>query len=546
MKTRMGWVLALGGAACGGGEPPAAPQPSSSPAIVVASVAPPVASTPPVASAQPEKQHTWRAFTFDPPASCVIDATGALAKPIDLRLGQEPFVTIDRVEWAELHLFEGEKPKAILVARTAAIDVAGEVDASQLGLVPKARTMNDGWWAFERASPSAVTKTDLLLSSGYPDGVSGDAGLKQRVTCASLVLDAPSWADDTRGTPTDLKPNATAPLRSAPGGKAVAKIDVGVNGVTSQPRLLETRGNQVKLLLRDNGAIVEAWTDASVLVKPKTAAQLSAQANGMQMQMLAALSGGTGGYDLSAGATRPAPLPPCSHALTVWTKSGEEYVAVATVRAGVAIARPSEGVSNALIEAVDLGIPARPGTASFVPNTDLGGLKTGGGVMTPGIPQYAASTFVKREDLATCSGGAASPTYVATKSRGLVAGQPPPAPTTSQPPPPTPSPGDATLGGTTASVPIANADRVVAGLRPRLRACYNKGLEAAPDAAGKVSFAAEVGANGEVNAVKVTADKSMPAAATACMKRVIQNAQFDAPGKPSTLTIPVTFAKRKP
>jgi hypothetical protein len=46
--------------------------------------------------------------------------------------------------------------------------------------------------------------------------------------------------------------------------------------------------------------------------------------------------------------------------------------------------------------------------------------------------------------------------------------------------------------------------------------------------------------------VKVIADKSMPAVATACMKRAIQNAQFDAPGKPSTLTIPVTFAKGKP
>jgi len=86
----------------------------------------------------------------------------------------------------------------------------------------------------------------------------------------------------------------------------------------------------------------------------------------------------------------------------------------------------------------------------------------------------------------------------------------------------------------------------LAGLRPRLRACYNKALQAAPDAAGKVSFTAEVAPNGEVSAVKVIADKSMPAVATACMKRAIQNAQFDAPGKPSTLTIPVTFAKGKP
>lgn len=105
--------------------------------------------------------------------------------------------------------------------------------------------------------------------------------------------------------------------------------------------------------------------------------------------------------------------------------------------------------------------------------------------------------------------------------------------------------GEAQLGGTTATVPISDADRVVAGLRPRFRACYQQGLNSDPNMSGKVVISARVGPNGEVASADISQNSGLSAGVASCIARVVRNAQFSSPGGGgSTLNIPVTFVQQ--
>lgn len=105
--------------------------------------------------------------------------------------------------------------------------------------------------------------------------------------------------------------------------------------------------------------------------------------------------------------------------------------------------------------------------------------------------------------------------------------------------------GDAQLGGTTSTVPISDADRVVAGLRPRFRACYQQGLNSDPNMSGKVVISAKVGPNGEVSSADISQNTGLSPSVASCIARVVRNAQFSPPGGGgSTLNIPVTFVQQ--
>jgi hypothetical protein len=105
--------------------------------------------------------------------------------------------------------------------------------------------------------------------------------------------------------------------------------------------------------------------------------------------------------------------------------------------------------------------------------------------------------------------------------------------------------GDAAIGGTSATVPISDADRVVAGLRPRFRACYNQGLQTDPSQQGKVLISTKVGPNGEVQSADVVQNTGLSQSVASCIARVVRGAQFSPPGGGgSTLQIPVTFVQQ--
>lgn len=106
--------------------------------------------------------------------------------------------------------------------------------------------------------------------------------------------------------------------------------------------------------------------------------------------------------------------------------------------------------------------------------------------------------------------------------------------------------GIAQTGVSTATVPISDADRVVAGLRNRFRKCYQDGLNSDPSMSGKVTITAKVGPNGEVQSASPSSNTGLSPAVASCIARVVRNAQFSPPGGGgSTLNIPVTFVQQK-
>jgi hypothetical protein len=92
---------------------------------------------------------------------------------------------------------------------------------------------------------------------------------------------------------------------------------------------------------------------------------------------------------------------------------------------------------------------------------------------------------------------------------------------------------------------IANAARVVAGMRAGFRNCYNKGLQENPDSQGSIRLSIKVGAGGEVSGVTATPSGNLPPSVVACVQARARSAQFDPPdGGSAVVQVPVTFVKQ--
>jgi hypothetical protein len=207
-------------------------------------------------------------------------------------------------------------------------------------------------------------------------------------------------------------------------------------------------------------------------VSDNRAAALSAQAEQMQMAMLASLGGGTA----TQGALNRSDIPP-----------------------------------------VDLSGAAASG-AGVSPGA--GDLKFGAG----GAPVQGG----KGTGLAGIGGGTAAGAGTGAGTERKVEGPK----------------GDAQIGGHSASVPISDADRVIASLRAGFRSCYQQGLGQDPTMSGKVVISAKVGPNGEVSSADVASNTGLSASVASCIARKVRNAQFTGNGQGSTLQIPVTFVQQ--
>jgi hypothetical protein len=105
--------------------------------------------------------------------------------------------------------------------------------------------------------------------------------------------------------------------------------------------------------------------------------------------------------------------------------------------------------------------------------------------------------------------------------------------------------GKVDVGATTATVAVANAGAVVAGLRAGFRSCYNQGLNTDPTMSGKVMLSVKIAPNGEVSSADPSGNTGLSAGVVSCLVRKVKNAQFDAPGPTgSTLQIPITFVQQ--
>lgn len=103
--------------------------------------------------------------------------------------------------------------------------------------------------------------------------------------------------------------------------------------------------------------------------------------------------------------------------------------------------------------------------------------------------------------------------------------------------------GDVLPGTLDMSMPVANADRTIAKLRPGFRSCYQqKGLSMDSTMAGKLVLRIDIAPNGDVRSVTKTGGSGLSPAVEQCIIDKVQNASFDAPGGGgSKLDVPVTF-----
>lgn len=92
------------------------------------------------------------------------------------------------------------------------------------------------------------------------------------------------------------------------------------------------------------------------------------------------------------------------------------------------------------------------------------------------------------------------------------------------------------------SVPISDADKVIASLRPGFKACYQTALAADPTIQGRVVMDTLVAPDGHVTSVNVHEATSLPPAVTGCIAGLLKDATFAPPGGTgSTLRVPITF-----
>jgi hypothetical protein len=106
--------------------------------------------------------------------------------------------------------------------------------------------------------------------------------------------------------------------------------------------------------------------------------------------------------------------------------------------------------------------------------------------------------------------------------------------------------GSATVGSTEIHGHVIDAERVVAQLRGRFRACYERGLASNPDLQGSVKITAKIAANGEVVSATPSGGAGLGDEVVSCLVSRVMGANFRPPEGPgATIVIPITFALQK-
>jgi hypothetical protein len=106
--------------------------------------------------------------------------------------------------------------------------------------------------------------------------------------------------------------------------------------------------------------------------------------------------------------------------------------------------------------------------------------------------------------------------------------------------------GDVQYGGSTASVPVSNAEAVIRSqIHPGAKRCYQKGLESDPTQAGRIVILIKVAPSGEVDSASVASNSGLSPSVAGCIASVARRAKFDAPGaNGSTISVPFNFVKQ--
>ncbi len=106
--------------------------------------------------------------------------------------------------------------------------------------------------------------------------------------------------------------------------------------------------------------------------------------------------------------------------------------------------------------------------------------------------------------------------------------------------------GDVQYGGSSASVPVSNAEAVIRSqIHPGAKRCYQQGLESDPTQSGRLVILIKVAPSGEVDSVTASSNSGLSSNVANCIQRVARRAKFDAPGPSgSTISVPFNFVKQ--
>jgi hypothetical protein len=106
--------------------------------------------------------------------------------------------------------------------------------------------------------------------------------------------------------------------------------------------------------------------------------------------------------------------------------------------------------------------------------------------------------------------------------------------------------GNVEYGGSTASVPVSNAEAVIRSqIHPGAKRCYQTGLNSDPTQSGRLVILIKVAPSGEVDSVSVSSNSGLSAGVAKCIQGVAGRAKFDAPGPSgSTISVPFNFVKQ--
>lgn len=225
-----------------------------------------------------------------------------------------------------------------------------------------------------------------------------------------------------------------------------------------------------------------------------------------------------GGAQKSAAAAGPSG-PKMSAAQAARLSKEMEALEMATIGALSGSGAATQGVltggevaTNALDQVASTGA----GVSAGMGDLKLGG---GGGTVRPGTAGGGLGTI----------GSSGKSTEAGTGAAAKVAGPK----------------GNANVGGAAVSGgAVANASRVVAGMRAGFRNCFNRELASNPDAQGTIRLTIRVGPGGEVQSVTAAPSGSL-GSAVECVKARARSASFDPPeGGSAVVVVPVTFVKQ--
>lgn len=261
----------------------------------------------------------------------------------------------DKVEETELR---ATSKAATLTVTTSEFVLTGEVHADRLDLMPRARSLRDGWLDVRVAKAKRVIGDTMEVSVYLPSIVKPVAPLALSFACRDLRLGRQFAEVD--GKQVWFKSGLKTPLRATPTGHVVAEIETPLSErfpssaveMAREGRLVKVRLPNVSLI---PSTIVEGWVELSSIGGPPP--------RGLNRSDIPPVD--LAEYESAAKRAAP-PVLRCAHEVPVFVRVDGPAVRVGFVRPNAPVRRLTSD-ANATEVGIDLGDSNRSGPNALLP-----------------------------------------------------------------------------------------------------------------------------------------------------------------------------------